>query len=212
MLSDAIYWVRLAFEATVGVFGIRPYEEPPYEVVERLADDVEVRRYGARLAAEVEVARAGEDARGDAFRALFAYIAGANRAAAGDTKIAMTMPVQVDERAEKIAMTVPVETLRASGATRMRFFLPAKYTAETAPQPSNPRVRVVEIPGEVLAVRRFRGRASEADVAAQREALLSVLPASGWRATSDPVMLYYDAPFTLPFLRRNEAAVTVEAR
>ncbi len=212
MLRDAIYWVQLAFEATVGVFGVRTYEEPPYEVVERLADDVEVRRYGVRLAAEIELANGGEQARGEAFSALFDYIAGANRAAGADEKIAMTMPVEIDERPEKIAMTMPVETTSAQGTTRMRFILPAKYTPSSAPQPSDPRVRVVEIAGEVLAVRRFSGGASDEDVAAQRQKLLAALPDSRWRATADPVALYYDAPFTLPFVRRNEAAVSVEER
>ena len=31
-----------------------------------------------------------------------------------------------------------------------------------------------------------------------------------WRPVADQVILFYDPPFTLPFLRRTEAAVRVE--
>jgi hypothetical protein len=36
------------------------------------------------------------------------------------------------------------------------------------------------------------------------------LKPSAWRPTGEPVVLFYDPPFTVPFLRRNEVAVAVE--
>ena len=42
--------------AGCSVFGIRSgYEQPPFDVLETLAGDVEIRRYGVRLAAETTV-------------------------------------------------------------------------------------------------------------------------------------------------------------
>jgi len=35
---------------------------------------------------------------------------------------------------------------------------------------------------------------------------------SKWQPIGEAYTLYYDAPFTLPFLRRNEAAVAVTKR
>ena len=207
MLRDVLYYAQLVLEAAPGVFGVRIYEEPWYATVATLSDGVEVRRYAPRLAAETEVA--GEDvaARSRAFRILFAYIAGAN---AGAENIAMRAPVTTAPPAEKIAMTTPVETAPGAGGVRMRFFLPARYTAATAPRPTDARVHLIPVPEETMAVLRFSGRGAEAELARRTAALPAVLAPTLWRPVADPVILFYDPPFTLPFLRRIETAVRVE--
>ena len=45
-------------------------------MIDRIGDRFEIRRYGLRLAAEVDLAVAGEAGRSEAFKLLFAYIAG----------------------------------------------------------------------------------------------------------------------------------------
>lgn len=139
------------------VIGIRSgYEQPPYTVLERIGDTVEVRRYDSRLAAEASVeAGSAEAGRNEAFRLLFNYISGANQ---GQSKVAMTAPVEVGAQAEKIAMTVPVETAAADyGRYTMRFFFPSAYTKATAPEPTDPTVRIGKLPEVTVAVRRFSG-------------------------------------------------------
>jgi hypothetical protein len=200
------YYGVLVIESIVGVFGVRLYEEPRYEVIDRLGDRVEIRRYGPRLAAQVELPAAGEAGRREAFQLLFAYIAGANRtAAAGRDRIAMTVPVEVHD---KVAMTAPVQTSQDNGLVRMRFFLPAKFSRETAPAPVDQRVRIVTIPGETIAILRYSGAGN--DRVQRQAALTAALAPSLWQPSGKPYTLNYDAPFTLPFLRRNEAAATVE--
>lgn len=211
-MRDVLYYAQLALESVVGVFGVRLYEEPRFAVVDRPAEGVEVRRYDPRLAAEVEEEGVDDAARNRAFSALFAYIAGGNAGDAGAEKIAMTTPVEVGAGAERIAMTMPVETAGDDGLrTRMRFFLPAAR-ARAAPRPTDPRVRLVELPAETFAVRRFGGRAGAADVARQRARLQDALEGSAWKPAGEPVTLFYDAPFTLPFARRNEVAIPVVPR
>ncbi len=122
------------------MFGVRIYEEPRYAAVAALSDGVEVRRHAPRLAAESEVAGDDVEARSSAFRILFASIAGANAGA------------------ENIAMTAPVETAPGPGGVRMRFFLPARFTAATAPRPTDSRVHLILVPEETMAVLRFSGR------------------------------------------------------
>jgi hypothetical protein len=68
------------------------------------------------------------------------------------------------------------------------------------------------VPGEELAVLRFSGSTGAAAVAAREAELARVLEGSPWRAAGEPVALFYDPPWTLPFLRRNEVAVRVEPR
>jgi hypothetical protein len=208
-LRDIAYYAQLLVESVVGVVGIRLYEEPRYAVVAELPNGVEIRRYDPRLAAQVELAGGGSQARDDAFRLLFRYIAGAN---VGAEKIAMTVPVATGAGAEKIAMTVPVESMQREDGVRMQFFLPAQYSATTAPRPADERVRIVAVPGETVAVLRFSGSDSMEERTKRSVALLEGLSATPWRPAGDVSMLFYDAPFTIPFLRRNEAAVRVNPR
>ncbi len=210
MFESITYYSVLALESLIGVFGIRLYEEPRYHIIARIADRVEIRQYGPRVAAEVEVPATGNEGRGEAFRLLFAYISGANQSAAfASTKIAMTVPVEVRDK-ERIAMTAPVQASEAIGALRMQFFLPAKYTRDSAPKPLDSRVKIVTVPGETIATLRFSGPGN--DFADRQSELVAALSESQWRPTGVPYVLNYDAPFTLPFLRRNEAAVAVVER
>ncbi len=193
------------------VFGIRSgTEQPDYEVIADLGEAVEVRRYGPRLAAEVEVeAEDGGEARNAAFRVLAGYIFGGNRAR---QEIAMTAPVEVasGSEGEKIAMTVPVETASSDGGRlTMRFFLPSSLTEATAPTPDDPRVQILTVPGQVLAVRRFTGLRSAGKLDSEEIALRKVLQASSWRPEGEPLAYFYDPPWTIPFLRRNEVALPV---
>ncbi len=190
-------------------------EQPGHTVVERIGDCVEVRRYGPRLAAQVTVPRAAEgEGRGDAFRILADYIFGEN---APQKEIAMTAPVEVDAEGTEIAMTAPVETAVAGGegeseSLRMRFFLPPKWTMETVPKPTDDRVKLVELPARTLAVRRFTGSRDAGAVARETQALRAALDGTDWRPTGEAVAWFYDPPWTIPFLRRNEVAVPVARR
>jgi hypothetical protein len=215
---DAIpYYGVLAMESLCNVVGVRLYEEPRHTVIDRVGE-VEIRRYAPRVAAAVAFSPSVLD-RGDAFKMLFDYIAGANVRA---DKIAMTAPVELRRErvspaeliapvernapAERIAMTAPVQ----SSNGRMVFFLPAEYGVTTAPRPKDHRVQIVAVPSETIAVLRFAGLGGISPL--RQRQLLSTLIRSKWAAVGEPFMYYYDAPFTLPFLRRNEAAVLVEPR
>jgi hypothetical protein len=189
------------------VFGIRSgYEQPAYTVVEQIEQTVEIRDYGSRLAAEATVEAGNAEAgRNDTFRLLFDYISGANQS---QSEVAMMAPVEVGS--EKIAMTAPVETAVADdGRYTMRFFLPSTYTRATVPQPTDPRVRIVELPEMTVAVERFSGSRDEDSVKRRKAQLLNSPELSGWRPIGAATSLFYDPPWTLPFLRRNEVVVPV---
>ena len=187
------------------VVGIRSgTEEPPFELVERFDDRTEVRRYGPRLAAETTVP-AVPGARNDAFRKLAGYIFGDNR---GERRIAMTVPVAVEE-GQRIAMTVPVAVDEGTATTTMRFYLPSDLTPATAPLPNDADVRLVEVPASVVAVRRFTGSTGRDAVDRESATLLATLDAAGWDVVGEPVAYFYDPPWSLPPVRRNEVVVAV---
>jgi hypothetical protein len=198
-MSAILYYLLTFAEAGLGAVGYRGlYEQPRYQVVDHLAGGIEVRDYAARVAAETD-----DDGRGGAaFGRLFRYITGANQAGA---RIAMT--AAVSQRGDLIAMTVPVQSQPSGGV--MRFFLPADVAAAGAPAPTDPLVRIVDVPARRIAVRRFSGIPDRERVAVEDGLLLSGLSKAGLQPTGAPFLLTYDAPFTLPFVRRNEAAVEV---
>lgn len=206
MWDSFTYYGLLAIESVAGAFGVRLYEEPLYRVVGQVGTTIEVRQYVPRVAAEATIPGTGDKARGEAFQVLFNYIAGANKGGSGGEKISMTAPVSVTEP-QRIAMTAPVSTSEAGGSVRMRFFLPATFTVQSAPQPHDQRIRIVEVPAETQAVLRFSGTGT--DMPDRQRELVAGLAGSRWRAEGQPFAMFYDAPFTLPFLRRNEAAVVV---
>jgi len=191
--------------AGCSVIGVREgTEEPRFSVAGRVGE-IEIRQYGPRIAAETTLEGDEDSARSAGFRRIAGYIFGANKQSA---KIAMTAPVA--QSSETIAMTAPVAQSRdAQGQWVVRFFMPSSYTLATLPVPDDGRVRLVEVPGETMAVLRFTGVASISAVSAKREALLAALKPSAWQPTGVPVAWYYDPPWTIPFLRRNEVAVPV---
>ncbi len=187
-------------------------EQPPYEVVGRVGE-AEIRRYAPQIAAETLVDGPVESARNEGFRRVAGYIFGDNTTKAS---VAMTAPVVQGREAaggsQSIAMTSPVVQQPAGGESwSIQFIMPSKYTMATLPQPNDPRVRLVEIPARTFAVVRFSGLGREDAVARHEKALDAALAGSSWRAVGEPVTWYYDPPWTVPFLRRNEVARPVEA-
>jgi hypothetical protein len=109
-------------------------------------------------------------------------------------------------------MTAPVTQSRgAEGDSVIRFFMPSKWSMELLPEPDDERVELVEVPGETYAVLRFTGDRSPATVAAKSAELLKVLQDSDFQPKGDPAAWFYDPPWTLPFRRRNEVAVAIQA-
>jgi len=190
-------------------------ETVPYTVVARL-DDVELRRYPS--AVRVETVAGSENA---AFGRLFRYISGANET---DTDVSMTAPVEVSRQdpaspraspvpaapGRRVPMTTPVETIETDDEVRMVFYLPADFDVESAPAPTDEAVELVAVPERTLAVRRFSGRATDERVDSETDQLLGTLDRAGVATSGDPFFMGYDAPWTVPFLRRNEVAVEVD--
>ncbi len=211
MLGSIGAMIGEVIDAAGSVVGYRHGTEEPDHSAEKLTRAVEIRRYGVRIAAETTVTADEEAARNTGFRRLARYIFGANHV---NEKIAMTAPVaqqSSNKQGEKIAMTVPVSQEAAGdGEWVIRFFMPADKTLESLPEPDDAEVRLVTVPPETLAVRRFTGSRSRRAVAAQTAELIKALRDTGFEAVDTPAAWFYDPPWTVPALRRNEIAVPIE--
>lgn len=192
------------------VVGIRSdIEQPPYEVVASLSDHIEIRQYAQRIAVEATItADDSDDARNAAFRLLFDYISGANQA---NAEIAMTLQVERARASQQIEMTAPVESqIGETGTMTMRFFLPSRFTPESAPKPTDDRVRLVLMPKQRFAVLTFSGSRNQQVVSARVEQLRAALKARDLNPGISARAFFYDPPWTLPWFRRNEVAIDVK--
>lgn len=183
-------------------------EEPAYSV--RLSEgSFELREYAATIVAETTVQGGAWDARFEGFGPLADYIFAKDRQG---KKIAMTAPVTQAPR-EPIAMTAPVtETRDGAGGWTIAFTMPSHYSMKTLPAPSDPNVKLVEKPSRTMAVLGFTGLATNTDMDAASHRLEQRIASEGLTVLGKPVFAFYDPPWTLPFLRRNEVMIEVSTR
>lgn len=176
-------------------------EEPTYEVVRQIGEQIELRRYAAYVVAEVVLDATAADAGNQAFPILAGYIFGKNK---GQQKLEMTAPVTQSAEPVKLEMTAPVTQGAVAGGMRVQFVLPKGVTLATAPEPLDPRVRLREEPPALRAAIRYSGTWSKANYDEHLGKLQAALAAAGIATDGQPVLARYNAPMTPWFMRRNE--------
>jgi SOUL heme-binding protein len=212
MRTSNLYWIlpSVVVLIVVAVAAAGPVmsnvEQPKYTT---LSSDgsIEIREYAPLVAAEVKVTGDRSAAIRAGFRTIAAYIFGANKPR---TKIAMTAPVE--QQSQTIAMTAPVTQQSDGRDWTVRFIMPASWTMETLPEPSDPRVNLVPIPQRRMAVIRFSGWATDALIATKTAELRAFLSQRKFHAVGEPVLAFYNPPWTLPFLRRNEVMLELASQ
>lgn len=180
-------------------------EEPAFEVVKRFPQ-FEVRKYQAYLVAEVIVPGPAEKAGNTAFEYLGGYIFGKNK---GSKKIEMTAPVSQTPVPTKIAMTAPVSQSVAEGGYLVQFAMPREFTMDTLPEPTNPKVKLREMPAQTYAVIQYSGSWSQALYEEKLSLLKKSISEAGLKIDGEPIFSRYNAPFSLPFFRRNEIWIAI---
>jgi hypothetical protein len=188
-------------------------EEPEYRVLDWPGNPpskgIELREYPPHLVAETAADGDLEASRSRAFRRLFRYISGGNTT---KTDIAMTAPVTTAAEGVDIAMTAPVTTSASPDGHWMQFALPKEFNEQTAPQPSDPNVRLRLKPAERLAAIRYSGSSGERNALRHERELMQALAAVGLKPVGKPRLAVYNGPFTLWLFRRNEVMVVVESQ
>ena len=189
-----------------GYFASR-VEKADYVVTKEL-EDYEIRTYAAHIAAQTRVQGEYKDSLNNGFRIIAGYIFG------GNTKrqsIAMTAPVTEQlTTSEKIAMTAPVQASIEGDSHIISFVMPRSYTLATLPRPNDTRVELVEVPSQTMAVIRFSGLRTDSRVLAMKTKLNEALSRDSITVVGSPIYAGYNAPFTPPWMTRNEVMVQVK--
>ena len=166
-------------------FKVMAYEEATYIKIYQ-NDIYEIRRYSDRLAIQVNY-----NNQDGAFRRLFNYISVSNT------------------DSTKINMTIPATQFNENGNKVMQFFLPSNFTKKNAPAPNDKDLKLIIIPEGYYAVIKYSGRLTNKNFDKYRKILKNNLLKDEVEILSFAIKAIYNGPFTLPFLRRNEAMFSV---
>jgi hypothetical protein len=200
MITWAFLGVAIAAIAAAAAGPIMSRVEQPKYTVNRSDGATEIRDYGSMIAAEVEVSGERRAAINEGFRLIAGYIFGANKP---NAKIAMTAPVEQQAK-QTIAMTAPVTQQSRDRSWTVRFIMPKSWTMETLPTPTDDRVKLVPMPSKQMVVIRFSGVANDALIATKTSELRQYAADNKLSVRGEPVLAFYNPPWTLPFFRRNE--------
>ena len=153
--------------------------------------DFEIRYYPVAVVASVEHdGRKPRSGANDNFRRLAGYIFGGNQSN------------------KKIAMTAPVHMEATDHGNKMSFVMPSEMDLNDLPKPNDSGVTFTKTTEDTLAVLRFSGFASDADIEQKTEELKQRLADKGISHAGNFKYLGYNPPYQLVD-RRNEVVVSV---
>lgn len=164
------------------------YETPEYEVVMK-EEPFEIRRYADFLMVEYENEEDPFSSNG--FGTLFRYISNDN------------------EEKQKISMTIPVIEEMVDDGRKMAFVVPKKHWEHT-PKPNDPHLTIKSFDSGTFAVIRYSGLSNRQKEKDYLERLVEWVDQKGYRRVSNAMLAFYNSPFALPMVRRNEIMVKVE--
>lgn len=157
----------------------------PYIVITKLSDNVEIREYDDLLIANTKMKTHNEG-----FKKIAGYIFGDN---VENKEISMTTPVMVDSLSEG----------------EMSFFMPVDIKEEKLPKPNDVEVDIKKIKKRRLAVIRFSGYVERKQYKDKLNRLQKILKMKNIAYKGKAYIFYYNDPWTMPFLRRNEIALEI---
>lgn len=207
-MRKKMLWIAIPAIVILGavVWGpiVSNVEQAKYKVIAS-KDAIEVRDYASQIIAQTEVSGERKESISKGFRVIADYIFGNNKSS---IKVAMTAPVMQQE-SEKIAMTAPVMQTGEGSQWTVAFVMPNGYTLDTLPKPNNDLVKLIHIPEKRFVAIRFTGLANDKALQEQMAELTTYIKDNHLNAISAPAYAFYNPPWTLPFMRRNEVMIEI---
>jgi hypothetical protein len=161
-------------------------ETPKYKVVRRIGN-VEIRQYPALILATTKIK--AEEASNEAFGIIAGYIFGGNDAN------------------RQISMTAPVMTTNEKDIFSMSFVMPSSFDIGSLPKPTSKNIILQRKKPSRFAVIKFSGYVNKGKLSKYAELLKSSLDKNRIKFKGNPILMRYNPPWTLPFLRKNEIAL-----
>lgn len=173
---------------------------PKYDILSS-SGNIELREYPEMILAGVTVNGHRKSALSDGFKQLADYIFGNNKPADGSS------PEGVH-----IKMTAPVTQHGSHKGDQWEIFfvMPEDYCLGDLPIPNNPNVKVTDQDEQKVLAIRFSGFNTDANLNDHLHKLQAFASHNHIKVGKEIVMAYYDPPWVLPFIRRNEIWLKVD--
>ena len=174
-------------------------EIPDYKLLKK-EQNIEIRQYPSFIIAEVKTAGPRQASISAGFRILADFIFGNNE---GEKQLSTNGPI-TQQKGTKIAMTAPVQQEKMDTEWAISFIMPSKFSIDTVPSPINDRIKIIQMPSRRYAVITFSGRSTEENLSTHTNELEKYIDGSNYTKAGKAKYAFYNPPWTLPFLRRNE--------
>ena len=180
-------------------------ETPSYKVIQSKGK-IEIREFDPMVIAEVQLVGRRKDAISSGFKLLADYIFGNN---ISRENVNTTATIQ-RPASEKIAMTAPVQQQLANNSWLVSFVMPSEYNLEDLPNPKNIEVKLKNVPVKRFVTIQFSGTSSDENLAKHKKLLVEFIETNSISVTGTPKYAFYNPPWTLPLMRRNEVMFEVQ--
>lgn len=180
------------FVSTVMIGPIMSNVETPKYTVALSEGPIEIRQYAPMIVAEVVLKGHRTDVIGSGFRMLADYIFGNNAAK------------------KSISMTAPVQQMMCDDAWCISFVMPSAHRLENLPSPNNRDVKIKEIPQKTFITIQFSGTNANSTITKYENQLREYIKQHDVEIIGGPKYAFYNPPWTLPFMRRNEIMFEVK--
>ena len=184
-------------------------EKPKYKLIKK-SGSFEIRDYSGYITASVKLkAESHNQAVNSGFGYIADYIFGNNRKA---DKIAMTVPVNTERiGSEKIAMTVPVNTELQGDSYTISFIMPSKYKLSELPIPNNKSITLKETKRHLAAALKFSGYVSETKINKKVLELKKFIQKVNFKPIGTYTVARFNPPWVPGVLRHNEILFKIKS-
>ncbi len=165
-------------------------EQAKYKVISKNGA-FEIREYEPHIIAQVSVEGERQDAINTGFKMIADYIFGNNA------------------QYSKVAMTAPVIQQKSGEKWNVQFVMPERYSLSTLPTPNDESVKLHEVGSKTYGVIRFSGVADAGNINRHNDELNAQLKMKKLTPLSPAKYAFYNPPWTLPFMRRNEVMIEI---
>lgn len=190
--STLVYLLIAAIVVAFFIWQLFAYRAPipAYQVL--VADkSIQIRQYPELIVANVRIQGDRYDSINEGFRILADYIFGDN------------------SQKRNIAMTAPVMQTEDKNEWIVQFIMPSEMSQATLPTPDDKRIFLTTLPPTKFIVIEFNGMATDRNLNAHAQHLKDYIAKHQLKATGKLIYGFYNPPWILPFLRRNEIMMEV---
>ncbi len=167
------------------------YETPNYQI-EKVISGVEFRIYEEYLVAQTNAEGERKEAVKEGFMTLAKYIFGKNK------------------EEKKIAMTSPVVQIKENANYKIQFAMPRNLDVKDLPIPENDKISFEKMPKRRFIASKFSGIWDDKKINNYQNELIEFAKRENIQYVGEPIIAYYDDPFTLPWNRRNEVLLEIK--